>query len=554
MDRLSGIGSNNEPSPLSITQTVEQVEELAKRVEAFQKSIKDNPDTPLEERDQQEIQGILEKIGELSKIEVFRPITPMQGLFDRVLQTRRDAEDACQSAALFVDEFRRTTSFPELEGKESAPIFYSYRILILGESVRQDSLYLQSIQQFEQRNPEDVRLEAFKKVYKKDPHFSFSLQTNMGVGYFRGMGSVVDPRTGRQQLLGVGLTARVFTGEVNGEKLAVKVIDSSLIEQADLDREIQFLEEVQSCPYAIGALEVGCLDNFIFIVMPKAEGKELFDKVRTSFTLVDSSQIGNNNFSLSQRVTALLDIASGLDWIHSRGIIHRDIKLENVIVNQSGNAKIIDFGFSRRISDNEIKKQGTPFYAPPEVYKGHVQGSACDIYSFGVLMDLVLSNEDYITRDPKKHGEVNVKLRYEDVPVDEYRYSNLLDFAWEQLVAPACTEYLEVASTQNRDIKREKIQILQKLKEVFLNPLEDFNGVLEKLKMKSSIYEEVKDKIEKLGDDSLWSKTVEFRASMIDFQKKAASIVASCLKCNPLDRIETPILFQELQELNNILF
>ncbi len=95
-----------------------------------------------------------------------------------------------------------------------------------------------------------------------------------------------------------------------------------------------------------------------------------------------------------------LDICAGLSAIHSLGIVHRDITPDNIIIEEDGNARIIDFGISRLSDENKPKDTqilGTVGYAAPEQFGFHQTTYKADIYALGVLINYmaegVLPNE-----------------------------------------------------------------------------------------------------------------------------------------------------------------
>ncbi|MBR6701984.1 MAG: serine/threonine protein kinase [Clostridia bacterium] len=95
-----------------------------------------------------------------------------------------------------------------------------------------------------------------------------------------------------------------------------------------------------------------------------------------------------------------LDICAGLSAIHSLGIVHRDITPDNIIIEEDGNARIIDFGISRLSDGNKSKDTqilGTVGYAAPEQFGFHQTTGKADIYALGALINYmaegVLPNE-----------------------------------------------------------------------------------------------------------------------------------------------------------------
>jgi serine/threonine protein kinase len=82
-------------------------------------------------------------------------------------------------------------------------------------------------------------------------------------------------------------------------------------------------------------------------------------------------------------------IVDGLRYCHSRGILHRDIKLDNILLTSEGDIKICDFGVSKLVKPGQILKEqcGTPAYIAPEVFEGNgYEGFASDIWSAGVVL------------------------------------------------------------------------------------------------------------------------------------------------------------------------
>ena len=94
------------------------------------------------------------------------------------------------------------------------------------------------------------------------------------------------------------------------------------------------------------------------------------------------------SFPQSQYSTVLNQIISEIDFLHSNSIIHRDIKLENILYNEEkGTIKIIDFGLSKVLFPSETTSEccDTVSYSAPEIIEGKSYTKTVDIWSFGIL-------------------------------------------------------------------------------------------------------------------------------------------------------------------------
>lgn len=86
-------------------------------------------------------------------------------------------------------------------------------------------------------------------------------------------------------------------------------------------------------------------------------------------------------------------IIEGIGYIHSKSILHRDIKLDNILLDGKGNVKIADFGVSKTVKRGEImyEQSGTPAYIAPEIIKNEgYRGFKADLWSAGVVLFALL--------------------------------------------------------------------------------------------------------------------------------------------------------------------
>ncbi len=120
------------------------------------------------------------------------------------------------------------------------------------------------------------------------------------------------------------------------------------------------------------------VDNEYFIVMEYIDGIELKDKIQS------------NGLSVNNVLILAPQIAEALNAAHKKGIIHRDIKSQNIMINSIGNVKIMDFGLARMGNSSQLTKDhsitGTVAYMSPEQAKGENADNRTDIFSFGIVL------------------------------------------------------------------------------------------------------------------------------------------------------------------------
>lgn len=155
-------------------------------------------------------------------------------------------------------------------------------------------------------------------------------------------------------------------------------------------------------------LSVGC--NHPHIVNTMTYGEILPGKTGILMEYIDGRPLEkflDEKPSAKEREKIFGQLLSAVDYLHKRGIIHNDLKPDNILISNSGNnLKLIDFGLSDNDANFQIKCPGySKEFAAPEIIKDRKSDARSDIYSIGKLMTLILG---------KKYGRISKKATAED--------------------------------------------------------------------------------------------------------------------------------------------
>lgn len=200
-----------------------------------------------------------------------------------------------------------------------------------------------------------------------------------------------------KEILGRGIssTVRRCIEKETGNAFAAKIIDlSNDANDAEgksmLDatiQEVNILRMVAGHPYIIELHDVFESSTFIFLVFELCKNGELFDYLTTVVTLSEKK----TRYIMRQVFEALLHV-------HKMGIVHRDVKPENILLDDNLNIKLTDFGFARVVKSGEKLYDlcGTPGYLAPEVLQANMfedaegYGKEVDVWACGVVMYTLL--------------------------------------------------------------------------------------------------------------------------------------------------------------------
>jgi len=196
------------------------------------------------------------------------------------------------------------------------------------------------------------------KSSNEDPEEIFELNAKLGEGSYGAVFKAVDSR--------------------DGQTVAIKVLTVENEDAADLQKEINILKECNS-PYIVkykGSFEK---EGRIWIAMEYCGAGAICDLMAICETTLDENQIA----------VVMKHSLLGLQYLHKKKKIHRDIKAANILLNHAGDCKLADFGVSKELANTLAKSKtviGTPYWMAPEVFTEKKTGydAKADIWSLGI--------------------------------------------------------------------------------------------------------------------------------------------------------------------------
>jgi eukaryotic-like serine/threonine-protein kinase len=190
-------------------------------------------------------------------------------------------------------------------------------------------------------------------------------------------------------VLGKGAMGVVYDGldPTLNRRVAIKTIRTTTLDEATAKHySMRFQREVRAVarlnhPNIVQVYDFGAEGDLAYIVMEYIQGKELKDAF-------DAGQ----KFELKAILRLMVEVLDALDFAHEAGIIHRDVKPANVMLDAGGRAKLTDFGVAR-VTDPDAEAEatragtmiGTPAYMSPEQIQGQAIDRRTDVFSAGVL-------------------------------------------------------------------------------------------------------------------------------------------------------------------------
>jgi tRNA A-37 threonylcarbamoyl transferase component Bud32 len=177
------------------------------------------------------------------------------------------------------------------------------------------------------------------------------------------------------KILGKGTYGKVYEAQhkLTSCKVAIKCIEKTTIKnEKSMQKIFNEVEILANLNYSniIKLFEIFENDKYYFFVTEFAEKGDLLRLIEN-----------NGSFNEVQSFLILKDLVESLKYLHSKGILHRDVKLDNILLNNKYKVKLCDFGISLKINEGSklTEKCGTPAYMAPEIITGSYSGFGVDV-------------------------------------------------------------------------------------------------------------------------------------------------------------------------------
>ena len=205
------------------------------------------------------------------------------------------------------------------------------------------------------------------------------------------LGTTLDGRYKLEARIGAGGMSTVYRAldETLQRQVAIKLMNREVASDSDqlerFRREARAVAQL-SHPHIVGVIDAGEDEHRPYIVFEYVEGETLKERIR---------RLGR--LPIAEAVAYAIEIARALGAAHARHIVHRDVKPQNVLIDDEGSAKVTDFGIARTLDEEGLTADGrvlgTTDYVSPEQALGQPVTGQSDLYSLGIVLYEMLTGE-----------------------------------------------------------------------------------------------------------------------------------------------------------------
>ncbi len=262
------------------------------------------------------------------------------------------------------------------------------------------------------------------------------------------------------ELIGSGGMADVYKAKCHklNRFVAIKVLKSEF--SSDSSFVSKFKAEAQAAaglmhPNIVNVYDVGEERRMYYFVMELVEGITLKHYIEKKIRL-----------TAKEAVSIAIQVSMGIEAAHNNGIIHRDIKPQNIIISKEGKVKVADFGIAKAATSNTVTSHamGSVHYTSPEQARGGYSDAKSDIYSIGITLFEMITG--HVPFDGETTVAVAIKHIQEEMPSPRV-YVPDVPISVEQIIAKCCQK--------NPDRRYANVgQLIRDLKHSLTNPDEEF--------------------------------------------------------------------------------
>ncbi len=274
------------------------------------------------------------------------------------------------------------------------------------------------------------------------------------------IGTILGDRYEILELIGSGGMADVYKAKCHklNRFVAIKVLKSEF--SSDSSFVGKFKAEAQSAaglmhPNIVNVYDVGEENRMYYFVMELVEGITLKHYIEKKIRL-----------TAKEAVSIAIQVSMGIEAAHNNGIIHRDIKPQNIIISKEGKVKVADFGIAKAATSNTVTSHamGSVHYTSPEQARGGYSDAKSDIYSIGITLFEMITG--HVPFDGETTVAVAIKHIQEEMPSPRV-YVPDVPISVEQIIAKCCQK--------NPDRRYANVgQLIRDLKHSLTNPDDEF--------------------------------------------------------------------------------